>query len=95
MSNALEEWQYRINANEVVNEVLESLLSRYQICLEATMKERERERQRERERERDFVFDSVQLLYCKCHKISFERGGSYNDSPDWIKKEKNNNKSKK
>ena len=91
MSNALEEWQYRINANEVVNEVLESLLSRYQICLEATMKERERER----ERERDFVFDSVQLLYCKCHKISFERGGSYNDSPDWIKKEKNNNKSKK
>ena len=34
----------------------------------------------------DFVFDSVQLLYCKCRKINFKRGGSYIDSPDWIKK---------
>ena len=59
MSNALEEWQYRINANEVVNEVLESLLSRYQICLEATMKERERERERERE-----ILFSTQFNYC-------------------------------
>ena len=36
----------------------------------------------------DFIFDSVQLLYYKCHKINFKRGGSYNDSPDWIKKKK-------
>ena len=34
----------------------------------------------------DFVFDSVQLFYCKCRKINFKRGGSYIDSPDWIKK---------
>ena len=35
-----------------------------------------------------FIFDSVQLLYCKCHKINFKHGGSYIDSPDWIKKKK-------
>ena len=36
----------------------------------------------------DFIFDSVQLLYCKCHKTNFKRGGSYIDSPNWIKKKK-------
>ena len=33
----------------------------------------------------DFVFDYVHLLYYKCHKINPNRGGSYIDSPDWIK----------
>ena len=33
----------------------------------------------------DFVFDYVYLLYYKCHKINPNRGGSYIDSPDWIK----------
>ena len=36
----------------------------------------------------DSILNSVQLLYCKCHKINFKRGGSYIDSPDWIKKKK-------
>ena len=36
----------------------------------------------------DFTFDSVQLMYYKCHKVNFMRGGSYIDSPDWIKKKK-------
>ena len=36
----------------------------------------------------DFTFDSVQLMYYKCHKVNFIRGGSYIDSPDWIKKKK-------
>ena len=41
-------------------------------------------------RESDFIFESVQLLYYKCHKITFKRGGgSYIDSPDWINKRKN------
>ena len=71
------------NANEVVNEVLESLLSRYRIGLETSM------------RESDFIFHSVQLLYFKCHKINFKRGGSYIDFPDWNKKEKSKNKCKK
>ena len=36
----------------------------------------------------DFIFDLVQMMYYKCHKIDFKRGGSYIDSPDWIKKKK-------
>ena len=28
------------------------------------------------------------MLYYKCHKIGFKRGGSYIDSPDWIKHKK-------
>ena len=33
-------------------------------------------------------FDSVQLTYFKCHKVSLIRDSSYTDSPDWIKKKK-------
>ena len=33
----------------------------------------------------EFVFNYLQLLYYKCHKININRGGSYIDSPDWIK----------
>ena len=36
----------------------------------------------------DFIFDSVQQMYYKCHKVNFIRGGSCIDSPDWIKKKK-------
>ena len=36
----------------------------------------------------DFMFDSVQLMYYKCHKVNFIRSGSYIDSPDWIKKKR-------
>ena len=43
----------------------------------------------------DFIFDSVQFVYYKCHKVNFRCGGSYINSPDWIKKKKSNNKSKK
>ena len=35
-----------------------------------------------------FIFDSVQLMHYKCHKVDFECGGSYIDSPDWRKKKK-------
>ena len=31
---------------------------------------------------------SVQLLCYKCHKVNFCCGGSFIDSPDWIKKKK-------
>ena len=34
----------------------------------------------------DFIFDSVQMMYYKCHKVNFRRGSIYIDSPDWIKK---------
>ena len=50
------------------------LRSRYQGNLETSMKGN------------DFVFDSIQLIYYKCHKVSFKRGSSCIDSPDWIKR---------
>ena len=39
-------------------------------------------------KETDFVFDYVQLWYYKCYKINLNFGGSYIDSPDWIKTKK-------
>ena len=27
-------------------------------------------------------------MYCKGNKVNFKRGGSYIDTPDWIKKKK-------
>ena len=36
----------------------------------------------------DFIFDYVHLLYYKCHEINPNRGGSYINSPDWIKSKK-------
>ena len=32
-----------------------------------------------------FDFESVDLLYCSLHEISLNRGGSYIDSPSWLK----------
>ena len=61
------------DVNEVFDELFESLRSRYQGNLETIM------------RGSDFIFDSVQLMYYKCHKVNFRRGGSYIDSQDWIK----------
>ena len=68
------------NANEDVNELFDPLLLRYPIALETSMGGS------------DFLFDSVQPLY---YNINFKRGGSFIDSPGWIKKEKSNNKSRK
>ena len=36
----------------------------------------------------EFVFDYVQSFYYKCHRINFNRSGSYIDSPDWTKKQR-------
>ena len=68
------------NKNEVIKEIFESLLSRYQIGLKKSI------------RRSDFIFDGFNLLYCQCHKINFKRGGSYIDSPD---KKNGNNKFEK
>ena len=57
-------------ADKVSEKRFESLLNRYHIGLETSM------------RRSDFIFDCVHLLYHKCHKINFKRGGSYIDSPD-------------
>ena len=62
--------------DHVTEEFLQSLLFRYQIRLETSM------------RGSDSIFDCVRRLYYKCHKINPNRGGSYIDSPDWIKNQK-------
>ena len=76
-------YKIEIMINDKVDEIIEvlfdSLKNRYQNNLES-MKGIE------------FVFDSVQLLYYKCHKVNHNSGGSYIESPDWIKI-KGNNKS--
>ena len=58
------------DANEVVAELFQSFQSRFQGYLETLM------------RRNDFVFDSVQLMYYKCHKVNFRRVGSCIDSPE-------------
>ena len=58
------------DSNEVIDELFESLRSKYHENLETSM------------RGSDFIFDSVQLMYCKCHRVNFIRCGSYYDSPD-------------
>ena len=62
-------------ADEVIKELSDSLRNRYQNNLESR-------------KGSDFVLDYVHLLYYKCHKINPNCGGSYIDSPDWIKKQK-------
>ena len=62
------------DANEIADELFETLCSRYQGNLETTM------------RESDLIFHSVQMKYYKCHKVNFKCGGSHIDSSDWIKR---------
>ena len=58
------------------DEAIEELLSGYQIRLKASI------------RGSDFIFDSVWLLHYKCQKMNFKCWRSYVDSPDWIKRKK-------
>ena len=56
--------------DEIIEELFESLLKRYQKRLEQSMKGSE------------FIYDEVDLMLYKFHKISLNRGGSYIDSPE-------------
>ena len=53
------------NVNDLFDELFEWLLSRYQIGLETSM------------RGSNFIFDLIQQMYYKCHKVNFKRHGSY------------------
>ena len=65
-----------IETDDIIKELFESFKKIYQEGLETKMKGSE------------FLFESVDLLYYILHKISLNRGGSYIDSPDWIKHKK-------
>ena len=64
-------------ADEVIEELFQSLLSKYEIGLETWI------------RVSNFIFDSVHLLYYKFHKNA-KKGGSYIDSSDYKNLEKKN-----
>ena len=64
------------DVNYVIDELFESVCSKHQVNLEISM------------RGSHFIFDLIQLIYYKCHRVNFIRGGSYIDCSDWIKKKK-------
>ena len=59
--------------DNIIKEHFKSLLEECQERLKTKMKRS------------TLVFDSVDALYYKLHKISLNRSGSYIDSPEWVK----------
>ena len=62
--------------DQFIEELFKSFLQRYQEGLQEKM------------RGSEFEFDGVNLLCYDVNKISLNRGGSYIDSPEWIKNKK-------
>ena len=62
--------------NDIIEELFKSFLQKYEENLQNKM------------RGLDFEFDGVDFLYYDFNKISLNRGGSYIDSPKWIKNKK-------
>ena len=65
-----------VNSNEIIKNLFDSFLKRYQERLQVSMKGSE------------FVFDYVESLNYIFHKVDLKRSGSYIETPDWIKKKK-------
>ena len=65
-----------IETNDAINELFNSFLTRYQEGLETKMKGS------------GYVFDKVDLLEYHLHKISLNRGSSYINSPEWLKRKR-------
>ena len=64
------------DTDEIIKELFRCLLQRYQENLQEKMKGS------------DFAFDGVNYLYYDLNKISISKGGSYIDSPKWLKDKK-------
>ena len=60
-------------SDEIIEELCESLLQKYQEGLEESM------------RGSEFIRDSVDLLYYYLQKIGLKKSGSYIASPEWLK----------
>ena len=71
-----EEFMNGIDTDETIKELFKSILQRYQENLQEKM------------RGSDFAFDGVNFLYYDFNKISISKGGSYIDSPKWLKNKK-------
>ena len=61
------------NNDDIIEQLFESLLQKYEDNLQIKMKGSE------------FEFDGVSFLYYDFNKTSIDRGGSYIDSPKWLK----------
>ena len=70
-----EEFMNGSDTDEIIKELFKSLLQIYQENLQEKMKGL------------DFAFDGVNYLYYNFNKTSISRGGSYIDSPKWLKDE--------
>ena len=77
-----EEFMNGSDTDEIIKELFKSLLQRYQENLQEKMKGS------------DFAFDGVNYLYYDLNKISISKGGSYIDSPKWLKDKKSTINSK-
>ena len=62
--------------DEIIKYLFKFVFKRYQQGLEESM------------RGSEFIFDTVDALYYDLNKISLSRGGSYIDSPKWLKNKK-------
>ena len=62
-----------IETRDAINELFKYFFKRYQEGLQTKMKGS------------SFTFERVCLLYYHLHKISLNRGGSYINSPEWLK----------
>ena len=68
--------------DDIIEELFKSFLQKYEENLQNKM------------RGSDFEFDGVNFLYYDLNKISLNRGGSYIDSPKWLKNKKSTTNSK-
>ena len=71
-----EEFMNGSDMDQIIKELFKSLLQRYQENLQEKM------------RGSDIVFDGVNFLYYDFNKIIINKGGSYIDSPRWLKNKK-------
>ena len=62
--------------DEIIEDLFKSFLQKYEENLQNKM------------RRPDFEFDGVNFLYYDFNEISLNRGGSYIDSPKWLKDKK-------
>ena len=71
-----EEFMNGSDTDEIIKGLFESFLQKYE------------ENSQNKMRGSDFEFDGVNFLYYDFNKISLNRGGSYIDSPKWLKVKK-------
>ena len=71
-----EEFMNDSDTDEIIKGLFESFLQKYEENLQERMKGS------------DFEFDGIDFLYYDFNKISISRGGSYIDSPKWLKNKK-------